>query len=182
MNTSLRFGFIIILLLFAHSTYAQFKMSAGNTDIGLRVGAVFPKTSTFNKYEDFNASSPAFGFFFETGLWNFGLSAGGEFNYATFKNEKKTGNMTVLTGMVYLKYYPSFLVVAKFAPYARLDLLPIGVFKISTPDQTESGAKSIMGFYAGANYQFADSFGAFAELGIGYTVINGGISWRIAEN
>lgn len=80
--------------------------------------------------------------------------------------------MSVLTGMIYAKYYPSFLVISKFAPYARLDLLPIGVYKIRTPMQINSGAKSIMGIYAGANYQFADRFGVYAELGVGYTLVN----------
>lgn len=64
----------ITLMLTVTMSYAQFKMSAGKTDVGLRVGAVFLNTKKFSPYEKFNASSPAIGLAWETGLWNFGLS------------------------------------------------------------------------------------------------------------
>jgi len=176
------FTVIALMLVSVTTSFGQFEMSAGKTDIGVRFGAVFLHTDKFNQYEKFNATSPAFGVNWETGIWNFGLSIGGEFNYAIYKNKEKTGDMTVLTGMVYAKYYPSFLVVSKLAPYARLDLLPIGVFKINTPTQIESGAKSIIGIYAGANYQFAEKFGVFLEVGTGYTLVNTGLTWRVGDN
>ena len=176
------FAVIGLVLLTATMSHAQFTMSAGDVDLGLRVGTVFLNTKKFSPGEKFNATTPAVGFTFETGAWNFGLSLGGEFNYATYKNKEKTGDMSILTGMIYVKYYPSFLTFNKFAPYVRVDLLPIGVYKITTPTIIDSGAASVMGIYAGANYQFADQFGVFAEVGSGYTLINTGITWRVADN
>lgn len=173
---------VVTMMITATMSYGQFKMEAGKTDIGLRFGAPFLHVNKFSQYEKFDATMPAVGFTWETGIWNFGLSIGGEFNYATFKNKEKTGDMSVLTGMVYAKYYPSFLVFSKFAPYARLDLLPIGVYKISTPNQIDSGAKSIIGIYAGANYQFAEKFGVFLEVGTGFTMVDAGLTWRVGDN
>jgi len=176
------FTVIILMLITVTVSHAQFEMSAGDADLGLRFGSVFLNTKKFSPDEKFHATSPAIGFTFETGVWNFGLSLGGEFNYATYKNKEKTGDMSILMGTIYMKYYPSFLVVNKFAPYARLDLLPIGVYKINTPTIIDSGASSVMGLYAGANYQFANQFGVFAEVGFGYTMINTGITWRVSDN
>lgn len=181
MSKKLFFAIISVCMLAINISYAQFEMSAGDADLGLRVGAV-PNARKFNTREKFHATSPVVGFTWETGVWNFGLSLGGEFNYATYKNQEKTGTMTVLMGMIYAKYYPKFLIVSKFAPYARLDLIPIGVYKISTPKQIDSGANSIMGIYAGANYQFADRFGVFGEIGVGYTILNVGLTLRAHEN
>ena len=176
------FPVIILMLITVTVSHAQFKMSAGDTELGLRAGTVFLHTKKFSKKEKFNASTPAIGFTFETGAWNFGLSVGGEFNYATYKTKDKKGDMSILMGMLYMKYYPSFLTFSKFAPYARVDLLPIGVYKINTPTTIDAGASSVMGFYAGANYQFAEQFGVFAEVGSGYTLVNTGIMWRVRDN
>jgi len=180
MYKTLLITFTAIMVFSINDSHAQLSMSAGTTDLSLRVGAGFPKTEKFSAYDKFTATTPAIGFSFETGLWNFGLSAGGEFNYAKYQNDTKTKDMSVLMGIVFLKYYPP-LVFNKIATYARLDLLPIGVFKISPASSSSSGAKSIYGIYAGANYQFADKLGVFAELGSGYTTFNTGLSWRIAE-
>ena len=180
MYKTLLITFMAIMVFAVNKSNAQFRMSAGTTDIALRVGVGFPKTEKFSAYDKFKASTPAIGFTFETGLWNFGLSAGGEFNYAKYQDDTKTKDMSVLMGIIFLKYYTP-LVFNKIATYGRLDLLPIGVFKISPASGSSSGAKSIYGIYAGANYQLADKLGVFAELGSGYTTFNAGLSWRVAE-
>lgn len=180
MYKTLLITFTVIMSFAVNKSNAQFSMAAGKADLALRVGAGFSKTGKFSSYDKFNATTPAIGFTFETGLWNFGLSAGGEFNYAKYQNDTKTKDMSVLMGIVFLKYYTP-LVFNKIATYARLDLLPIGVFKISPASSTSSGAKSIYGIYGGASYQFADKLAAFAELGSGYATFNTGLSWRIAD-
>jgi hypothetical protein len=174
----------LVLLLFSFSALlpanAQFTMDGGEVDLGIRLGGIFPNTDKFKHPEEkYHAIIPALGFTFETGLGNAGFSAGGEFNYVKYINQDDDGYMTVLTGMIFAKYYPAYLTFGNVAPYVRADLIPIGIAKVRSPEIIDTEVAWINGIYLAASYQLNESFAAFAEVGTGYTVVNGGINWRL---
>ncbi len=177
MYKKLLFAVAMIIAVAANQACAQFKMETGVANYGVRFGGGFPNMDKF-KLGKLTPTTPAIGAFFDLGIFGeSGLSFGGEFNYAKFKNvnDNRLGVMSII---VFLKYYTP-LTFNKVATYVRGDFLPTNVIAASDATGGEHKLKSIFGIYAGADYRLTDTFGAFVELGTGYTIFNTGVSFRV---
>lgn len=182
---------LLLMLCFAGTpSFAQFQMSGGDVDLGIRSGALFAnKIKNVGPNEKYHASAPSIGFTWDVGVSNWGLSFGGDLNYAVFKADKSNTpadghtKMTSLQFIVNVKYYPAFLTIGKLAPYLRLDAVPLAIWKTSGgADVGDHGIRMVNGLYVAANYQLADQIGVFAEAGLGYTKFNAGIMLRVKDN
>lgn len=199
--------FAVLILFAANHANAQLEMDQGKVNLAFKLGTGFLQTNKFNvnsdlvKYEDFKANGLAVGGSFELALWD-NISLGCDINYAKYKSDvtgvqpgaaatgfHQYGDMSVLAFLFNVKYFTP-IKVNKLATYAKLDILPFGVFKRSNDIDYSTGASSFggstgvkmtYGIYAGGDWELTRNIGVFAEVGYGYTALNTGLRLTVAR-
>jgi hypothetical protein len=194
---------LLLFTLLAVTASAQFKMNHGSTDVYFKTGIGFLQTGKFNVQDYNNAkqnykgSAPMLILGIETGLWQ-NIAVGAFLGYSKFHSDEAIpnsatehylGDITAYNLFVTVKYYTP-ITFGPIATYVHADfigltayserrmVLPTNGYALNDPS---IGIKENYGIYAGANYQLNKSFGAFAELGYGYTGLNFGINYRIKD-